>query len=446
MANPSTIVPLTVVRHEAELVVPAKSTPNEIKQLSDIDDQEGLRFQVPVIMFYQKSPSMEGKDPVRVIREALAKTLVFYYPFAGRLFEASNRKLMVDCSGQGVLFIEADAIVGLHHDMLQPPSPYLDQLLYNVPGSDGIIGCPLLLIQVTRFVCGGFVLALRLNHTMCDAAGLFQFLSTMGEFARGEANAPSVTPVWEREVFNARNPPRITCPHHEFEEVRDTSMAMDNNNLIQRSFFFGHEELIALRKQLPPILGSCSKFEVITACLWRCRTIALQVDPDEIVRVSFTVTARVVNRGICVPPGFYGNAFVYPAALSTSEMLCRKPLRYAVELVKSAKGQMSEEYIKSVADLMVIKGRPLYTVAGNYIVSDTTRAGFDKLDFGWGNPVYGGIATAISLISFYVPFKNSKGEDGIVVPICLPPPVMERFKHELHKMTQLGGVEDSSYE
>ncbi|XP_059664266.1 methanol O-anthraniloyltransferase-like [Cornus florida] len=269
MACPSTIVPLRVERHEPELIVPAKSTPNEIKHLSDIDDQEGLRFQLPVIMFYKKNPSMEGKDPVRVVREALAKTLVFFYPFAGRLFEASNRKLMVDCTQQGVLFIEADANVGLHHHMLQPPSPYLDQLLFNVPGSDGIIGCPLLLIQVTRFVCGGFVLALRLNHTMCDAAGLFQFLSTIGEFAQGEPNAPSVTPVWERVVFNARNPPRITCPHHEFEEVRDTSMAMDNNNLIQRSFFFGHEELIALRKQL---LGNVQSFHlrgtspVIFAC------------------------------------------------------------------------------------------------------------------------------------------------------------------------------------
>lgn len=94
---------LKVHRHEPELIAPAKPTPHEYKLLSDIDDQEGLRFQIPVIQFYKYNPSMQGKDPVRVIREALAQALVFYYPFAGRLREGAQRKLIVDCSGEGVM-------------------------------------------------------------------------------------------------------------------------------------------------------------------------------------------------------------------------------------------------------------------------------------------------------------------------------------------------------
>ncbi|GKC86395.1 hypothetical protein Tco_1142112 [Tanacetum coccineum] len=35
----------TVQRHTPEVIVPAKPTPRELKPLSDIDDQEGLRFQ-----------------------------------------------------------------------------------------------------------------------------------------------------------------------------------------------------------------------------------------------------------------------------------------------------------------------------------------------------------------------------------------------------------------
>ena len=96
---------------------------------------------------------MEGKDPVKVIREALGKALVYCYPFAGRLIEGDNRKLMVDCTGEGVLFIEADADTTLENlgDAIQPMCPYFEELLYDVPGSTRILGSPLILIQVNNF-------------------------------------------------------------------------------------------------------------------------------------------------------------------------------------------------------------------------------------------------------------------------------------------------------
>ncbi|VVB14940.1 unnamed protein product [Arabis nemorensis] len=101
-----------VHRRQPELVSPAKPTPRELKLLSDIDDQEGLRFHIPTIFFYRHNPSAYS-DPVVVVRRALAETLVYYYPLAGRLREGPNRKLAVDCTGEGVLFIEADADVAL---------------------------------------------------------------------------------------------------------------------------------------------------------------------------------------------------------------------------------------------------------------------------------------------------------------------------------------------
>ena len=93
---------------------------------------------------------MQGRDPVKVIREALAQTLVFYYPFAGRLREGPGRKLVVECTGEGMMFIEADADVTLEQfgDALQPPFPCWEELLFDVPGSGGVLNCPLLLIQV----------------------------------------------------------------------------------------------------------------------------------------------------------------------------------------------------------------------------------------------------------------------------------------------------------
>ncbi|KAL6279313.1 hypothetical protein ACE6H2_016194 [Prunus campanulata] len=150
MISPCALV-FQVNRLKPEIITPAKPTPHETKLLSNIDDQESLRFQVPVIMSYKNNPSMKGNDPVEVIKEALSRALVYYYPMAGRLREGPNRKLMVECNGEGVLFIGANADVTLAQlgDTIAPPSPFLEEFLYNVPGSDGILGCPLLLIQVS---------------------------------------------------------------------------------------------------------------------------------------------------------------------------------------------------------------------------------------------------------------------------------------------------------
>ncbi|XP_020235949.1 benzyl alcohol O-benzoyltransferase [Cajanus cajan] len=427
----------TVRRRDPELIAPAKPTPREVKLLSDIDDQDGLRFQIPVIQFYRKEASQEGKDPVEVIREAVAKTLVFYYPFAGRLREGRGRKLMVDCTGEGVLFIEADADVTLNQfgDALQPPFPCWEELLYDVPGSGDVLNTPLLLIQVTRLKCGGFILALRLNHTMSDAAGLVQFMSALGEIARG-MHQPSILPVWRRELLNARDPPRVTCTHREYEQVPDTKgTIIPLDDMAHRSFFFGPTEVAAIRHLIPPHQRQCSNFELLTACLWRCRTIALQPERDEEVRILCIVNARA-KFDPPLPTGYYGNAFAFPVAVTSAGNLCENPLGYALELVRKAKADVSEEYMHSLADLMVTNGRPHFTVVRSYLVSDVTRAGFGEVDFGWGKAVYGGpakggVGAIPGVASFYIPFKNAKGEEGLVIPVCLPSEAMERFVKEL---------------
>lgn len=446
--KPSSLV-FTVRRQKPEMITPAKPTPHETKLLSDIDDQEGLRFHIPVIQFYRNNPSMHDKDPASVIRRALGETLVHYYPFAGRLREGPGRKLMVECTGEGILFIEADADVTLGEfgDDLQPPFPGLEELLYDVPGSSAVLGTPLLLIQVTRLKCGGFIFALRLNHTMSDAPGLVHFMTAVAEMARG-ANSPSVQPVWERHLLSSRNPPRITHTHHEYDVVEDTKgTIIPLDHMTHRSFFFGPTEMAAIRRLLPPHLRRSSTFEILTACLWRCRTIALQPDPEEEMRVICIVNSRA-KFNPPLPTGFYGNGFAFPVAISQAKKIYENPLGYTLQLVKQAKGMVTEEYMRSLADLLVSKGRLHFTVVRSYLVSDVTRAGFGSIDFGWGEPAYGGpakggVGAVPGVASFYIPFKNKKGEEGIVVPVCLPAPAMERFVKLMNEILEGESVDSS---
>ncbi|KAF8701677.1 hypothetical protein HU200_033443 [Digitaria exilis] len=43
---------------------------------------------------------------------------------------------------------------------------------------------PLLLMQVTEFSCGGFVLGVTWSHGIADGTGMAQFLQAVGELAR----------------------------------------------------------------------------------------------------------------------------------------------------------------------------------------------------------------------------------------------------------------------
>ncbi|XP_015897302.3 alcohol acyl transferase 1 allele RGa-like [Ziziphus jujuba] len=439
--SPITNLTFKVKRCEPELIVPSKPTPHEVKKLSDVDNQKGLRVQIFAVWFFKKndSPSMEGKDPVKVIREALGKALVYYYPLAGRLKEDSNGKLMVDCNAQGVCFIEADADVKLEqlgHTVIQPPFPYLQEVLYHVPGSDKVIDGPLWLIQVTRLRCGGFIVATRHNHTMVDAFGAGQFMNAVGEMARG-AQHPSVLPVWHREILDAQKPPRVTRIHHEYQrDIDDAKLDIDMKNLAHLSFVFGPDQINAIRKHLPPHLATCSRFELITACIWKCRTLALNLDPKEVVQVTCAFNGRGKNFGLNLPLGYYGNAVFFLNAISMAGVLCKNPLGYALELLKKARSKMDEDHIRSVTNFIVTKNPPGYKIKRNFIISDLTKVGFAEVDLGWGCAEFAGNPGSYPMVTHYKHHKSNNVDYGIIVPICLPLLDMKRFKDELKKMIE----------
>ncbi|XVE90352.1 hypothetical protein DITRI_Ditri20bG0070500 [Diplodiscus trichospermus] len=191
-------------------------------------------------------------------------------------------------------------------------------------------------------------------------------------------------------------------------------------------------QVSALRRLVPPHDHQCSTFDIVTACLWRCYTRALQLDPNEEVFVICAVNVRS-KFNPPLPSGYYGNAIGYPTTLTTAGKLCQSPLRYAIKLVKETKAKATEEYMKSTADFVVSRGQIHLVMTRSFLVSNLTSIKFEDVDFGWGKAAYGGQAK-ITYGKHLLPFKNKKGEDGIMFPICLPASVMERFLNELNSM------------
>jgi hypothetical protein len=137
----------------------------------------------------------------------------------------------------------------------------------------------------------------------------------------------------------------------------------------------------------------------------------------------FVMNARG-KRDRPLPEGFYGNALTMGVARTTAGELCSGTLGCTVELIVAARARIAtDDYAQSVADTMVLRGRPRFTTARTYLVTDLTKSNLHELDLGWGMPVYGGPATT-TLATFHIPAKGG----GITVPMCLPPRAMERFE------------------
>ncbi|KAL5225410.1 hypothetical protein ABZP36_012049 [Zizania latifolia] len=222
-----------------------------------------------------------------------------------------------------------------------------------------------------------------------------------------------------------------------------TPWPLTDHDMVGEYFFFGPREIASLRSHARLHHGSSSStvFELITAAMWKCRTVALGHAPDQ--RASLLITMNARGRWKCDPPlpqGFYGNGFVYLVVETMASELCSSSsLGHAVELVQKAKLDMTEEFTKSMVDLIALHGGPPYVPGWTFVVSDITRIGVDALDFGWAQRVGGGVPMVGDVkskqVSYQMRCANVNGEDCVVASMFLPEPAMDTFAKEIFALS-----------
>jgi len=78
---------------------------------------------------------------------------------------------------------------------------------------------PLLLVQLTRFRCGGFCVGTAICHTVVDGWSAGTFISSWAKLARGDDLRPDEIPFHDRTLLRSRQPvmpPRFD--HREFSK------------------------------------------------------------------------------------------------------------------------------------------------------------------------------------------------------------------------------------
>lgn len=143
---------LTVELSEPTLVTPAEETPKGMYFLSNLD--QNIAVTVRTIYCF-KSPEKGNEKAGEVIKNALKKVLVHYYPLAGRLNISAEGKLIVDCTEEGALFVEAEANLSMEEigDITKSEPGTLSKLVYDVLGAKHILQMPPLVAQVCSSLC-----------------------------------------------------------------------------------------------------------------------------------------------------------------------------------------------------------------------------------------------------------------------------------------------------
>jgi hypothetical protein len=426
-----------VVRKSSPVVVrpsePVETT--STMPLSSFD--EGLERVPATLLLMFEHPI---HDPADTVKRALSRALVYYHPFAGRIAagagaDADGGKLHIRCNGEGATFVSAHASCGVAEviglDRSAAARTLLDDLAVYYPDNCCRAGDPLLLVQVTEFSCGGFVLGATVNHAVADAAGLAQFLNAIGELARGMAS-PSVAPVRWDGSLPSRPPPVVSTR----ELVTDLGLLDDYAcfDITIPSASIGRIKAQYARR----FDGArpCTSFEVASAVLWRCRTRAVMSDPETPALFMFGGNVR---KYVGAMEGYYGNCATSQLVFATSGTVANGDIVDLVKMIKQSKEKIPDQFEKNQGNNNH-PPKPMHHQLLRYnmlVVSSLRNLGFEEVDFGSG--------TAARLANYAqekVPFpaclmSPHKGKDGVnMLTTMVKKEHVDSFIAELARFTE----------
>ncbi|KAL7145308.1 hypothetical protein ABFS83_07G072800 [Erythranthe nasuta] len=428
---------LMVKFQETILVSPIEKTERKSIFLSNLDQMHN--YYVPTAHFFSPNPDFPPNIVVKRLKMALEKVLVQYDFVAGRLKtneESGRRRLEIDCNAAGVGFVVASSEYSLRDfgDEIVFSNPAFRKLaVYNFwPHDDH----PLCIFQVTSFKCGGFAIGMVTNHILFDGTGAQTFLANLASQAFDDDNKPlHVIPCNNRRLLAARSLPLVSFPHPEFSmpaadrkpdgesETRIFKLSPSDVNYLKKKA--SKDFPSAASASASAAMFKITTYSVVAALVWRCKALSSSNDMDK-ERVSTFLTSMDIRRRLNNPPlplSYCGNALLYSKASAKVGDIEELPFSELVQLVAQGMERFSDEYARSVIDLLEIeKGKLRPRI--EYNVSSWLRLGFDQVVYPWGKPLC--IGPLLTVVRACLLFPSADG--GVNAFVSLPDQEMQKFQ------------------
>ncbi|XP_051148642.1 spermidine hydroxycinnamoyl transferase-like [Andrographis paniculata] len=441
------------------LVQPAEPTWSGSMPLSEID-QLGVLSHTPSIYVY-RPPQDWAAPPRRIfetLRSSLSKALVIFYPLAGRLRWLPGSRLELDCNAGGARLIEAESGATLDDLGDFSPSPEYADLIPQVNYSTPMAEIPILLVQITKFRCGGVSLTCNTSHVVADGQSMLHFLFEWAALARGAAAGPP--PVLDRRFLRAGEPAasgrRSDFGRELFDpppvligETSDAGERRKETAVARLKLTAAQVENLKREANRTRTDGGgaavkrpYTKFESIGGHIWRCASKARRHAAAQPTTLEICMDVRKHFHRLPPPPRkFFGNGVMDVFARGRSGEITAAPLGHAAALIREAIDSVTGDYVESMIDywkgiedfsqLQDLKGPGTNDGAfyGNPNLRFISWLGLPLhgLDFGWGKEIFMGPG-AHDCDGDLLVIPSSDGDGSVTVAVCLQVACMEDFK------------------
>ncbi|XP_008392421.3 salutaridinol 7-O-acetyltransferase-like [Malus sylvestris] len=401
---------------------PSSPTPHHHKnfKLSLLDQRHSPNLYGNMIFFYSSTSNYDHTygdfNPHALkmsshLQKSLSKTLVHFYPLAGRLKDAAT----IECNDQGVYFVEARMDCHLLNFLSQPDSTLFQHFIptSSAEKEDVIV----LLVQLTVFNCGGIAIAVSLLHKIADASSLCTFVQSwtaastaldQSEFIGHDQRLGQVLPLF---IGSSLLPPS------EMLITRTLDIPDPHQNFTTRRFVFSTSKMASLKAKAAITTNNPTNVELVSAVVVKCAIAAAQSISTSSSRPSVLFHAMNLRKRMVspLPANTVGNlVWAFPVLIEESDIKLHEVV------VKLRKGLT--DFCNDKANRF--KGEDGFAVVSEYHTKEvefisrgvnifrcTSLCKFPiyDMDFGWGKPTW--VATSMGFKNFIVLIDSKLGEN-----------------------------------
>ncbi|KAJ0053048.1 hypothetical protein Pint_02560 [Pistacia integerrima] len=386
-----------------------------ILTLSNLDLLSG-RFPVTYFYFYRSSPN------IKALKNSLAKTLNFFYPFAGRIIQnQSTNEPEIICDNSGALVLEASANIPLKN---------LDfyNLDHSLPGKLVSVKSELdfpLQVQVTSYTCGSSSMTFTFDHALGDASAFAKFLLSWSEIAQHKLI--TCTPDHSRHL-RSRFPPTyhpsldetfVKCSLEEIVNIPTRCILLKRLYHIDASSIRRLHKLACVNNNGKKI----TKIEAFSAHVWKLMAAAID-EGHEKCKMGWLVDGRSRLGGRQnqnTMANYIGNVLSLAVGEASVEELKQGSLSEIANNVQVSIAKATNEdhfldlidWIESHRPGLMLSRIVLGKEGPSVVVSSGRRFPVAELDFGFGEPVLGTMSSTVEKIGVnYLNQRQSAKCDG----------------------------------